>query len=82
MKKPIDLIASKERLKVAVDKAITSLSLLEKELEKNEIDLSLIHDYASEAQGYLTRIFRFVYALVRVEKANREMVSGVSSNKA
>jgi hypothetical protein len=67
---------------LAADKAITSLTLLEKELEKNEIDLSLIHDYASEAQGYLTRVFRFVYALARIEEANREMVSGMSSNKA
>jgi hypothetical protein len=82
MKKPIDLIVSKERLKVAVEKAITSLTLLEKELEKNEIDLSLIHDYASESQGYLTRIFRFVYALARIEETNREVVSGMSSNKA
>ena len=67
---------------MAADKTITSSTLLEKELEKNEINLSLIHDYASEAQGYLTRVFRFVYALARIEEADREMVSDVSSNKA
>jgi len=81
MKKPIDLIVSKERLRVAVDKAITSLTLLKNELENDEIDLSLIHDYASEAQGYLTRVFRFVYSLARREKINEEVVSSMTNVK-
>jgi len=51
MIKPIDLFVSKERMKKFVGKPITSLTLLEKELDNDRIDLNLVYDYSRELKG-------------------------------
>ena len=60
MVREIDIFATLDVVKVFIDKAITSLTLLKKELESETIDLNFAYSYLCEAQGYLNILHKQV----------------------
>jgi hypothetical protein len=73
MVRKIDSFASFKVIEIFIDKAITSLNLLKKEIKGNEVDLNLTYTYLCEAQGYLNILHKQMSYLRRnIEKSKRD----------
>lgn len=72
MEKGVDFLSTKVRIKLFIDKLITSLNLAKKELDNNPTNLNLFYDYFTEACGHISVLSRLVKSYILREEKERE----------
>lgn len=77
MVRKIDIFATLDVIKVFIDKAITSLTLLRRELENEKVDLNIVYTYLCEAQGYLNILHKQMSYWGRNIESSRRTNGGV-----
>jgi hypothetical protein len=78
MVKPIEILFSKQYLKVIIDKVITGLTCLKNELDNNPTDWGLCFLYANEEIGRMALVVKGIKYLAIKDEMKKEKNKGVN----